>query len=463
MSIVPLAYVRLYVDYDPDTGIFTGSDRPREHFQTEWEWLNWRRLKVGMPFGENIREGKRVILPIIYEGVCYSILASHVAFAFTNGRWPLDGLVIDHKNRDPRDDRIRNLREVTDKVNASNQGRNPLPPGTPARISPAERQAAFAAAREKERRRRMAFGEAMPALRKMARPRKMAPPSPPSPLGPPDPTIPKAAEMIGVSDRSMRRLVEKGEVEAYELCGTRVNWRRCICSCSGRAACRSSSCLLRPLESGLLVGRNARITHHPPPVWSDRGWRACGDTDRETTGASVFRGVHAMSTYYRLCKRIKADELFDGRLEAFGVREEVRPGETADQFPPYMEVREVRYLTNGRDSMEVVVWQNGYASLDVRDLWCAPEKEIFHAIAEAFDTEIVTEHQPENWGFDTQEEWDAHNTRIYEEDERKFHAELLKHLCGEPNGIGPGTIGMMKAEIAKSLVEKDPSLMGPEN
>jgi hypothetical protein len=43
-----------------------------------------------------------------------------------------------------------------------------------------------------------------------------------SPLGPPDPTIPKAAAMIGVSDRSMRRLVEKGEVEAYELCGTRV-------------------------------------------------------------------------------------------------------------------------------------------------------------------------------------------------------------------------------------------------
>jgi hypothetical protein len=53
--------------------------------------------------------------------------------------------------------------------------------------------------------------------------------------------------------------------------------------------------------------------------------------------------------------------------------------------------------------MEVLVWQNGDAYLDVRNLWCAPEKEIFHAIAEAFDTEIVTEHQPEYWGFDTQE------------------------------------------------------------
>ena len=98
-----------------------------------------------------------------------------------------------------------------------------------------------------------------------------------------------------------------------------------------------------------------------------------------------------MSTQYGLRKSIKADELFDGRLEAFGVREGVRPEGAADRFPPYMKVREVRCLTDGSDSMEVVVWQNGYAHLDVRNLWCAPGKEIFHTIAEAFDTDIVTE------------------------------------------------------------------------
>lgn len=44
-----------------------------------------------------------------------------------------------------------------------------------------------------------------------------------SPLGPPDPSIPQAAEMIGVSERTMRRAVERGEVEAYKLLGnTRV-------------------------------------------------------------------------------------------------------------------------------------------------------------------------------------------------------------------------------------------------
>jgi excisionase family DNA binding protein len=43
------------------------------------------------------------------------------------------------------------------------------------------------------------------------------------PLGQPDPSIPEAAEMIGVSDRTMRRAVERGEIEAYKLLGnTRV-------------------------------------------------------------------------------------------------------------------------------------------------------------------------------------------------------------------------------------------------
>jgi hypothetical protein len=100
-----------------------------------------------------------------------------------------------------------------------------------------------------------------------------------------------------------------------------------------------------------------------------------------------------MSTYYGLRKSIKADELFDGRLEAFGVREEVKPEGTADQYPPYLKVKEVRYLTDGRNSMKVAVYENGVACIDVRNLWCAPEREILHAIAEAFDTDIVSEHE----------------------------------------------------------------------
>jgi len=53
--------------------------------------------------------------------------------------------------------------------------------------------------------------------------------------------------------------------------------------------------------------------------------------------------------------------------------------------------------------------------------------------------------------------------KMSKEAEEKFHVELLKYLRGEPNDIGPGTIGMLEAEIAKTLVEKDPSLLLPIN
>ena len=166
-----------------------------------------------------------------------------------------------------------------------------------------------------------------------------------------------------------------------------------------------------------------------------------------------------MSTYYGLRKSIKAHELFDGRLEAFGVREEVRPEGAADRYPPSLKVKEVRYLTDGSYSMEVVVYESGFADIIVRNLWCAPEKEIFHAIAEAFDTEIVIEGQPEFYGFDTQEEWDAWNEQESRQAEESFHDELLKYLRGEPSDIRPRTIGMIKAEIAKKLADKEPALL----
>ena len=170
-----------------------------------------------------------------------------------------------------------------------------------------------------------------------------------------------------------------------------------------------------------------------------------------------------MSTYYGLRKSIKADELFDGRLEAFGVREELRPEGTADRYPPYMKVKEVRYLTDGQNSMEVVVYESGFPDVSVQNLWCAPEREILYAIAEAFDTDIISEHEPEYWGFDTKEEWDRWNEQKSREHQESFHNELLKYLRGESNNIRPGTIGMILAEIAKKLADKDPALLLPTN
>ena len=49
--------------------------------------------------------------------------------------------------------------------------------------------------------------------------------------------------------------------------------------------------------------------------------------------------------------------------------------------------------------------------------------------------------------------------KMSQKHEEEFHIELLKYLRGEPNDIRPGTMEMIEAEIANTLVEKNPSLL----
>src|SRR5262249_49330907 len=81
------------------------------------------------------------------------------------------------------------------------------------------------------------------------------------------------------------------------------------------------------------------------------------------------------------------------------------------------------------------------------------------ALFEAFGVDIVSEYQPEFWGFATMEEWDAAQEEIAKVYEREFEVDLMKYLRGEPNGIQPDTIGMVQAEIGRKLVEENPNLM----
>ena len=156
-----------------------------------------------------------------------------------------------------------------------------------------------------------------------------------------------------------------------------------------------------------------------------------------------------MSTDYRPLKKVSARDLFDGRLEAFGVREHLEPDDTT---------KTRRYLTDGRNYLWVYIDDNGFVGSLTRRGGNAPGK-ILKAVAEAFETDIASEYEPQFWGFDTQEEWDACMEKMSQKAEEEFHIELLKYLRGEPNDIRPGTIGMCRAEIARTLVEKDPSLL----
>jgi hypothetical protein len=49
-----------------------------------------------------------------------------------------------------------------------------------------------------------------------------------------------------------------------------------------------------------------------------------------------------------------------------------------------------------------------------------------------------------------------------EKDEQDFYGEIVKFVRGESYDIEPGTIGMIKAEIAKRLVAKSPDLLAKD-
>jgi hypothetical protein len=166
-----------------------------------------------------------------------------------------------------------------------------------------------------------------------------------------------------------------------------------------------------------------------------------------------------MSTDFRLQQRVRACDLFDGRLAEFNVREHVHPTQTT---------KTQRCLTDGRNYLWVYIDDDGFVSSLTRWMPNGDPTEILDAIAVTLDTGIASEYQPQYWGFDTMAELEAaleaaekKSSIEHKKAEKKFHRELLKYLRGERNNIKPGTVEMYKAEIAKKLVETDPTLLLP--
>ena len=91
-----------------------------------------------------------------------------------------------------------------------------------------------------------------------------------------------------------------------------------------------------------------------------------------------------MSTDYCTVKKVFACDLFDGRLEEYGVREHVEPSEKSEKE---------RYLTDGENFMVVYIDDDGLVCSFTRRGWNAPGK-ILNAVADAFSTDIVSEYEP---------------------------------------------------------------------
>jgi hypothetical protein len=155
-----------------------------------------------------------------------------------------------------------------------------------------------------------------------------------------------------------------------------------------------------------------------------------------------------MSTDYILSKNLKAQDLFDGRLDAFGIQE-------------YHQTSNRRCLTDGRNFLWAYMNWEGSVSRLLAHGPDGPGK-IFGAIRDAFDTHIFSDHEPQYWGFDTQEEWDAAKKRESDQARNELYAYVCAYVRGEPIGRPLG-IGEIKAKIAKGFIETDAALLHPEN
>lgn len=98
---ISLEDLKKYLDYDPDTGIF------------RWKLPRGRAPK-GAVAGVT-RDDSYVLIGIL--GTHY--YAHRLAWLYVTGEWPVK--FIDHKNCNPNDNRIENLREATHAQNLQNR------------------------------------------------------------------------------------------------------------------------------------------------------------------------------------------------------------------------------------------------------------------------------------------------------------------------------------------------------
>jgi len=104
-----------------------------------------------------------------------------------------------------------------------------------------------------------------------------------------------------------------------------------------------------------------------------------------------------MSTDFITSEKIPFAHVFDGRLEKFEVYEHISDGKSSETS---------RCLTDGRNYLWLYAPADGFLACITSYDFNSPGR-ILRAITETFGVEILSDHEPQFWGFDTQAAWDA--------------------------------------------------------
>jgi hypothetical protein len=157
-----------------------------------------------------------------------------------------------------------------------------------------------------------------------------------------------------------------------------------------------------------------------------------------------------MLTHYRLEKKIKFEELFDGRLERFGVYNACTKVVT----------RTWGCLHDDRNSL-IVHGDELVESMTGFGLFNATEK-ILTAITTAFNTEIFSEYNPQVWMYKTEEEWHRDRRKSTERNPVIFYNMVIEHARGETQECTLLRDGLLMVKVAKDLIIENPDLASPE-
>ena len=126
-----------------------------------------------------------------------------------------------------------------------------------------------------------------------------------------------------------------------------------------------------------------------------------------------------MSDDFRLGRGIFARDLFDGRLATFGVHEWVAPDRAPNDGQDNdlsvlltLQSAQKRTLTDGQGNY-LWVWIDDDGAVEFFTRYGRNDAvAILAAVADAFETEILSEDEPQFWGFETNEELERHITEI---------------------------------------------------
>jgi hypothetical protein len=154
-----------------------------------------------------------------------------------------------------------------------------------------------------------------------------------------------------------------------------------------------------------------------------------------------------MPTIFRPTKPIPFNFPFDGRLDKYGVREDIRSNTSAS----------VRYLQGKDGFLCVRSEENGANSVFEMPHFLPVPRSVFNALSSEFDTSFQSGYGFRYWGFETEEAWEAAQV-LSQYNKIEFYNSLIRFARGEPHDFAPGSKMFHKIEVAKAAIVRDPSL-----